>query len=168
MKKLLYLIPALFLAACSSPKYTASFQHSNHRSEHRPTSVVVFESEGAVQAISSGEIEASTKVVPSISLVEQQKSMKSTYLRMSPIQRKEVSQLLKKEIKSIVKNQKKEMAVKSAKASGMDHDLKLAAIFGAVGLVGLLLGSASQFFTIIGGIALIIGVVFFVKWIVRQ
>ena len=166
MKKLLYLVPALFLASCSTPKYTASFQHSNYRSEHRPTTVAEIESEGSIQISATQEIEASTKVVPSIALVDQQKSIKSTYLNMTASQRKEVRQLLKKEIKSIVKNQKKEMSVNATKASGMDHDLKLAAIFGAVGLVGLIIGG--NVFTIIGGIALLIGVVFFVKWIIRQ
>lgn len=48
----------------------------------------------------------------------------------------------------------------------MDNDLKLAAIFGAVGIVALII--SGDVFYIIGGIALIIGVVFFVKWLVRQ
>jgi hypothetical protein len=50
----------------------------------------------------------------------------------------------------------------------MDNDLKLAAIFGAVGIVGLMLGGATDVFWIIGGIALLVGVVFLVKWLVRQ
>jgi uncharacterized membrane protein len=58
--------------------------------------------------------------------------------------------------------------LKSEKSANMDHDLKLAAIFGAVGVVGILLGGIGDFFLIIGGIALLIGVVFFVKWLIRQ
>ena len=44
----------------------------------------------------------------------------------------------------------------------------LAAVFGAVGIVGLIIGTGTNVFSFIGGIALIIGVVFFVKWLVRQ
>ncbi len=47
-----------------------------------------------------------------------------------------------------------------------DEDLKLATIFGAVGITGLIIGG--NVFNIIGAIALVIGVVFFVKWIIRQ
>jgi hypothetical protein len=47
----------------------------------------------------------------------------------------------------------------------MDHDLKLAAIFGAVGIVGLLITGV---FYYIGAIMLLIGAFFLVKWIIRQ
>jgi F0F1-type ATP synthase assembly protein I len=89
-------------------------------------------------------------------------------VKLSTPERKEVRQLLRKEIKTISKNQNKEMSVSSTKAAGLDQNLKLAAIFGAVGIVGLLLGTAGQFFVVIGAISLIIGVVFFVKWLLTQ
>jgi hypothetical protein len=89
-------------------------------------------------------------------------------MNMTKVERKEVAHLLKKEIRSIRKNQKKEMSIASIKSAHLDHDLKLAAIFGSVGIVGLLLGFAGQFFVVIGAIALIIGVVFFVKWLMEQ
>ena len=76
---------------------------------------------------------------------------------------------LRAEIKSVLKTQKmnKKMGIEATQASKrMDNDLKLAAIFGAVGIVALII--SGQVFYIIGGIALIIGVVFFVKWLVRQ
>ena len=72
----------------------------------------------------------------------------------------------KKEIKKIAK---KNDVVESTEATkALDRDLKLGAIFGAVGVVGLILGGASAVFFYIGGIALIIGVVFFVRWLIRQ
>jgi hypothetical protein len=48
----------------------------------------------------------------------------------------------------------------------MDPDLKLAAIFGSIGVVALIIGG--DVFAIIGGIAMIVGLVFFVRWLVRQ
>jgi uncharacterized MAPEG superfamily protein len=68
-----------------------------------------------------------------------------------------------------VKEQKAKLAPTSTHATNaMENDLKLAIIFGAVGIVGLMLGGASNAFFYIGGIALLIGVVFFVKWVIRQ
>ena len=82
---------------------------------------------------------------------------------------KEERKELRAELKSVIKTQKmnKKMGVESVSATkAMDNDLKLAAVFGAVGIVALII--SGQVFYIIGGIALIIGVVFFVKWLVRQ
>ena len=89
-----------------------------------------------------------------------------TYEDMTKKERRELRREIKKEIKSIIKKKDGVNSVESTKS--MDKDLKLAAIFGAVGLVGLILGGASGVFWIIGGIAMLIGVVFFVKWLVRQ
>jgi hypothetical protein len=169
MKKILYLIPVALLAACSAPKYTASFQHQRNSVDYHAVKTVESVSPLLLATnIEAEQLVANTKVEPSISLIEAKKEVKKAYLKMSKSERKEVRHLLKKEIKSIVKNQKKEMSLTSTKASGLDHDLKLAAIFGAVGIVGLLLGSAGQFFVVIGAISLIIGVVFFVKWLLEQ
>jgi hypothetical protein len=168
MKRIFYLIPVLLLAACSAPKYTASFQHQEINTGYHPVKAAKGLAIESATISSEGEIlTASAKVEP-IALAEAKKEVRTAYLKMSKTERKEVRQLLKKEIKSIIKNQKKEMSVTSTKASGIDHDLKLAAIFGAVGIVGLILGSAGQFFVVIGAISLLIGVVFFVKWLLEQ
>jgi hypothetical protein len=86
-----------------------------------------------------------------------------TYEDMTKKERRELRNEVKKEIKKIIKNKD---AVTAAK--GIDRDLKLAAIFGAVGIIGLILSGITVAFAIIGGVALIIGVVFFVKWLIRQ
>jgi Flp pilus assembly protein TadB len=79
---------------------------------------------------------------------------------------KEVQKEYKKEIKKLKKSSDKDNIEEAQAAKAIDRDLKLAAIFGAVGIVALII--SGQVFWIIGGIALIIGVVFFVKWLVRQ
>ncbi|MFM9841279.1 MAG: hypothetical protein ACKVOQ_23645 [Cyclobacteriaceae bacterium] len=169
MKKIFYLIPVLLLAACSAPKYTASFQHQEINTGYHPVKAAKGLAIELATASTENEVfTASTKAEPIAIVAEAKKELRTAYLKMSKTERKEVRQLLKKEIKSIVKNQKKEMSVTSTKASGIDHDLKLAAIFGAVGIVGLILGSAGQFFVVIGAISLLIGVVFFVKWLLEQ
>lgn len=160
MKKILYFVAVVGAAACSSPKYTASFQKSDVQTGYHAVAA------NHPADIQPEELVASTVATPTLQSITTPTEVKGSYLKMTKAEQKNVRQQLKKQIKSIVKEQKKEMAVNSTQASGMDHDLKLAAIFGAVGIVGLLIGG--QAFTIIGGIALIIGVVFFVKWLLRQ
>jgi hypothetical protein len=87
-----------------------------------------------------------------------------TYEDMTKKERRELRKELKKEIKHIVKKKDTPNSVEATKA--MDRDLKLAAIFGAVGIVALIINGTV--FYIIGGVALIIGIVFFVKWLIRQ
>jgi len=165
MKKIIYLLTAVMFAACSSPKYTASFNSYDTPSGYRPVKAA----EAPVTAINSPELLASTSNTP----VEIKREVGSTtevhktYVQMSKTERKVLRNHLRSEIKTYVKDQKEKLSPKSAEATnGMDSDLKLAAIFGAVGLVALIIGG--DVFWIIGGIAMLIGVVFFVKWLVRQ
>ena len=110
------------------------------------------------------QLEASIVVTPTA--VAETKFVSSkvvkTYVQMNKSERKALRVEIKKQIKSSVKIQK----VTKVQSGNIDHDLKLAAIFGAVGVVGLIIYTSP--FNIIGAIALIIGVVFFVKWLVRQ
>ena len=55
---------------------------------------------------------------------------------------------------------------KTQAIGSLDYDLKMGAIFVVVGLAGLAIGGNA--FQIIGGISLIIGVVFLIKWLIRQ
>jgi hypothetical protein len=50
----------------------------------------------------------------------------------------------------------------------LDPDLKMAIIFGAVGLVLALFGGISEVFTVLGVIAILVGVYFLIKWLIRQ
>jgi hypothetical protein len=169
MKKLIYSLIALAMVACSGPKYTASFNNVN-------STVPYYEATSEAPApVKPQELIASTSETPVVLAEEAQtvesttEPLRKTYLQMSKEERKNLRQHLRSEIKSVVKAKKmnKKLGVESAQATqGMDNDLKLAAIFGAVGFVAMLIGG--DVFWLIGGIALIIGVVFFVKWLVRQ
>lgn len=50
----------------------------------------------------------------------------------------------------------------------MDNDLKLAIIFGAVGLTLSLFAGISAAFWVLGVVSIVVGVVFLIKWVVRQ
>jgi Flp pilus assembly protein TadB len=167
MKYISFLVSVVVLASCSSPKYAAHFPSSNVDANYHAAKVAQVETVAPVTT-ESQVLTASVSVAPvALPAEEVRKQVKDAYAKLSKEQKKEVRQLLKKEIKSISKNAKKDASVTAVAArGGIDHDLKLAAIFGAVGLVGLLIGG--NVFTVIGAIAMIIGVVFFVKWLMRQ
>ena len=169
---LLILAAAAFMASCSSPKYTYNFDHYNYNAGKKKTSSVneVVSNEGP-QAIQPELLMASTtNEIPSAEIIlptteAKAAPVKKTYAQMTKIERKELRTYLKAEVKN--KIQTKKASIESVSSSkGMDGDLKLATIFGAVGIAGLIIGG--DVFYIIGGLALLIGVVFFVKWVIRQ
>ncbi|MBK7651052.1 MAG: hypothetical protein IPJ20_10340 [Flammeovirgaceae bacterium] len=165
MKKIIYLFAVVLLASCSGPKYTASFNsYDSPRGYHKEAIV-----EAPVAVIDPATLVASTSVAP-IEIKETiapATEVRKTYIQMTKTERKALRSHIRTEIKSTVKEQKAKLSPSSTQATNaMDKDLMLATIFGAVGIVALIIGG--DVFYIIGGIAMIIGVVFFVKWIVRQ
>lgn len=167
--KIIVLLALVVLASCSAPKYSYYFDHYNYNAgKKQPQSV----KEIATISMNSQILMASAAEQPAViseASAESAPLVKNTYLQMTKMERKEFRHNLKKEIKTYVKAKKKAGSVESVKNSNaMDNDLKLAAIFGAIGVVGLILNSVSVAFGIIGGIALIVGTVFLVMWIIRQ
>ena len=160
MKKLFYLIPVAIFVSCSAPKYNASINPKEENMLAGANS-----STPSINQAGESELTASIKAVPTLTK-ETKKEIKKAYLNMSKSERKELHQLLKREVKSISQVNKKEMSVTAVQRTGFDHDLKLAAIFGVIGVVALFISGNA--FYIIGAIALIIGAVFFIKWLIRQ
>lgn len=168
MKSKIYSLKGFFLiVGCSTPRYAYHFDHYDYRSAKKtekianasemqpadfdldPTTLVASRSDAPVLAATSGEAKAATVA----------------FRNLNRSERKMARREIKREIRNYVRSYK--AGVTSTQQShAMDNDLRLAAIFGAIGIVGLLI--SGNFFYIIGGIALIIGVVFFVKWLVRQ
>lgn len=171
-KQVLYLLSLALLAACSAPKYTYHFDHYNYNATQKGSADVATEqlAQGPV-AIQPQELTASAEPMM---IVETEKSVsvapavaKKTYVQMSKTERKEVRKMVKAEIKKYVKSKRdSDKSVQGTKA--MDKDLKLAAIFGAVGLVLTLFAGVSSAFWVIGVIAFVIGVVFLIKWLAKQ
>lgn len=171
-RTLLSLAAVAFMASCSSPKYTYNFDHYNYNAGKKKTTPIneVAATDGP-QAIHPELLTASVNnevrsIELSLPASEAKTSpVKKTYAQMSKTERKELRTNLKAEVKNSIKAEKASIESVSS-TQGMDTDLKLAAIFGAVGIVALII--SGNVFYIIGGIALLIGVVFFVKWLIRQ
>ncbi|MBX7127029.1 MAG: hypothetical protein K1X47_15140 [Cyclobacteriaceae bacterium] len=162
MKKIyLFLMASMMMASCSAPKYAYYFDRYSPARKVAPASEKVY--------VASVEKEADLTLAPTVEpVVVSQETPAVTVL--TGAEKKALKHAIRQAVRETKKSHRiQEQPVKVSHASsGMDHDLKLAAIFGAVGLVGLILGGSSGLFYIIGGISMIIGVVFFVKWLIRQ
>ena len=171
MKKLLYVfVVAIVASACSGPKYTASFNYFNKPINNQTSakSVAVVEEQTKVVA-QPEQLLASASSTSPVQLKAPKEEVRKTYVQMTKTERKALRTHLKSEIKSYVKEQKKNLGIESTKATGAwDNDLKMAAIFGVVGLVLTSLWGASEILGVIGVVAVIIALVFLIKWLVRQ
>jgi hypothetical protein len=174
MKRVLYLGIIVLLASCSSSKYAAHFQKSapdyGYGELLKPVNdaiTPIAESSNFVASTSDNSGIITTTATPEQTIAIEQ--IRRDYQQLSKSEKREFKKGMKNQIRHLVKINKKagvESVAAVQKTKQMDHNLKLAAIFGAVGIVGLLIGGNA--FWIIGGIALIIGVVFFVMWLVNQ
>jgi len=169
--KITLLLAIVVLVSCSAPKYAYYFDHHDYNAGKKQTQAqaqVSVKSEVSPLAVDPQELVASTSDAPVVvaNVAGEPAVVKKTYMQMTKTERKALRKELGKQIKTYVAAKKKMNSVEAQKAGSMDHDLKLAIIFGAVGIVGLIIGG--DVFWIIGGIAMLIGVVFFVKWIIRQ
>lgn len=163
MRKLLFLAAVVFVAAgCSSPKYAYKFSMHSYAKKDSKSEMI--------PAIDPATVVASSEVTPVImpeSVTMPETGTQKKYADMTKVEKKAFRKEVKQELKSYIKDVKagkKDNTIKATNA--MDHDMKLAALFGAVGLTMLIIGG--QVFYVLGAIAMIIAVVFFVQWLMRQ
>lgn len=184
MKKYLLLIASVLLfAACSSPKYAYYFDHYDYNSGKKnietpatylaqsdistPEMSPLLLDEQAVSASAESKIKpveyAPAMVKEKAALLEQK------YKSLSKTEKKEFRKELKSEIKKMIKAKKSGESINSiAEKTAMDHDLKMALIFGIVGIVLSAFGGVNSIFWILGVISTVIAIVFLIKWIAEQ
>jgi hypothetical protein len=175
MKHLVALVVSvLVLASCSTPKYTYNFDHYDYNSGRKKaeaekliaqaeTQPVVIE-ETSPLLLTEENVVASAAEKASAPVT---KPMSKKYSEMSKSEKKELRQTVKTEIKKYLKNKKGDGSVmKESKA--LDYNLKMAIIFGAIALTLSFFGGVNSVFWIASVVALVIGVVFFIKWIAEQ
>lgn len=176
MRNLLFLLALVTLASCSSPKYTYHFDkydYSNGKSKNAAKSEV----DGVLRSAEVAPITASEQTLLASAAdevtylpTEQVLLSDNTDRKFTVLTKEEKREIRKEAVKSIKEYVKAVKAGDNDKANemakGMDSDLRWAAIFGAAGIVSLIIGG--DVFYIIGAVALIVGVVFFIKWLTRQ
>lgn len=185
MRNYLFLVAAaLLFAACSSPRYVYHFDHYDYNSGRKAHAPLLIAAE--TQPVSPLSLDESTLVAsseatpvvlaeptvpaPAVTPAEQAASnLSKRYKAMTKDEKREFRREIKSQVKAYVKAVKagdKGAAEKAVQV--MDNDLKLAIIFGAVGLTLTLFGGVNEAFWILGVISIVIGVVFLIKWLVRQ
>jgi hypothetical protein len=164
IRLLLLACVALLAAACSAPKTAYKFDYHDYNAGRKTKDVKqeVAANPGPTPVQSESLVAMETTTTEPAVVIAEGK----TYENMTKKERRSFVKEVKKEIRKIIK--KNDNVQESHETKALEKDLRLAAIFGAVGVVGLILGGVSEAFWIIGAIALIIGVVFFVKWLIRQ
>ncbi|HEY3401959.1 MAG TPA: hypothetical protein VGK59_01150 [Ohtaekwangia sp.] len=169
----------LLVASCSSPKYVYHFDHYDYNSgKKKPVhndlattqSPLVLDQETVVATASESPVVLAEEKADKPSADEVRKDFAKKYNAMSKAERKEFREDLKKELKAYAKAKKEGKIVNSTNTTSeqLDYDLKMAILFGAVGLTLTLFGGVSSVFWVLGVIGIVIAVVFLVRWLMRQ
>lgn len=177
MKNHFIILAALVSAACSSPKYTYHFDHYDYNSGKKTSleqkETVVARQTASPLLLTEQEVVADTRTTP---VLHEEKSIQviknaitGKMASMTKEEKKEFKKSLKTELKNVVKAKKTPDNIDSTNAKqAWDYDLKMAAIFGLIGLILTALGGVNTVFWILGAVALIVGAVFLIKWLARQ
>lgn len=178
MKKcLLIVISMLMLGACSSPKYAYNFDYHDYNSgkkvagsstEVTPSAAAQQTNEVYPVAVDQSTLVATSKPETFYPVEDKQEPtlrIEAALEKFNALSKEEKKEF-KSKIKSFIKENKKSDVVNAQAKAGMGQDMKLAAIFGAVGIVLLIIGG--DVLTIIGAVALLIGLYFFIRWLIHQ
>jgi len=170
----------LFIASCSSPRYTYNFDYYDYNSgrkelpnTHVNESLLANKPESLKldrnQLVASAGPDIVKNSHPSSSISEDASTATKAYKELSRSEKKQLRNDLKDYIKNHSKKLKAGDEVTSVNATKqLDDDLKLAIIFGAIGITFAVLGGINTVFWVIGVIGLIVGLVFFIRWISTQ
>ena len=182
------LVIVLMLSACSAPRYSYHFDHYDYNSgkkkitEKNPVaeagtvetqtipniiapSPLVLEKE----SVAASTKKAITAPVKESTTVLDKTAFEKKYKEMTKSERKDFRKALKTEIRNYSKSKKSGdngAVVNDTKA--MDYNLKMAIIFGAIAATLSFFGGVNSVFWILSVVFLVVGVVFFIKWIAEQ
>ena len=170
----------LFLASCSSPRYTYNFDYYDYNSGRKvlPNTTVneaLLANKTEPLKLNRNQLVAAARPdivknsLSSSSVPEDASTATKSYNELSRSEKKQLRNELKEYIKNHSKKLKAGDEVTSVNATKqLDDDLKLAIIFGAIGITFAVLGGINTVFWVIGLIGLIVGLVFFIRWISTQ
>jgi len=175
------------LASCSAPKYSYYFDHYDYNSGKKKANAekaLLATTASAPEAekskltespliLEENTVVASTENVvatPSVAVpVVDKASVGKKYTDMTRAEKKEFRKEVKTAIKEYAKAKRSgDHGAAVAATKAMDYNLKMAIIFGAVALTLSFFGGVNSVFWIISVVTLVIGVVFFIKWIAEQ
>ena len=183
MKKFLSFIASLLLlAGCSSPKYAYYFDHYDYNSGKKSLKAekmllsqqVTAMPETSPLHINKEAVTASAESritnTENINLTAADKTLlERKYSSLTRAEKKEFRKELKAEVKKMIKARKSGESITAVTATKvMDQDLKMALIFGVVGVILSIFGGVNSLFWILGTIAIVVGLVFLIIWLAKQ
>jgi hypothetical protein len=175
----------LLLAACSTPRYSYYFHHYDYNSGRKKAEAEKLTAIHTPSAI-TGEVDESplsleketvvasaeghvTAPAENIASPVRKTIAEKKYTELSRAEKKEFRKALKTEVKKYIKAKKSgDYGASLTDTKALDYNLKMAIIFGAVALTLSFFGGVNSVFWILSVVSLVIGVVFFIKWIAEQ
>jgi predicted RND superfamily exporter protein len=174
--KLVFVVAAIIMASCSTPKYSYKFDYHDYNAGRKDKEVKkeVASNPGPVD-IQPEMLVAEAPVVepasnPVTTEVPVTKKNNSAPLTLTKAEKKEMIKEFKQTVKKAIKMKKAGDIVQVDESTkAMDYNLKMALIFLVVSLAsGLLYWVNPTLAGILGLIALIVAIVFFIKWLAEQ
>jgi F0F1-type ATP synthase assembly protein I len=154
--------------ACSSPRHFTDFNNYSFQAEKKKSAIAKLETASTIE-VDPAQLTASTAATPIIFPAEvKANNILEHKTSLSRSQVKELKREVKAEVKRAVSTAKKLEPASTQAAQAMDKDLKLALIFGIVGVVLGGLFGISEILAFAGAVAIIVALVFLIKWLVRQ
>jgi len=168
----------LLLCACSPSRYTYNFDHYDYNSGRKSAvRSEMTESKDVAEPLKLDEKNLLASTSPQVVEVTESKALPTSSLKLKAERYKEMSKQEKKEFRKefrkTIKDYSKQLKASDEGASvaatkELDDELKLAIIFGAVGITLTVLGGINTIFWVLGVVSLIVGLVFFIRWISTQ
>jgi F0F1-type ATP synthase assembly protein I len=183
MKKLLLLITSLLLlAACSPPRYTYYFDHYDYNSGKKKADIekaLLAQKMLATPDISPLQIDQKAVTASVANRITESAKVDVTagakslfakkYSAMTKAEKKDFRKELKSEVRKIIKAKKSGESINAITATkALDHDLKMALIFGIVGIILSVFAGVNPVFWILGVIAGVVAIVFLISWLADQ
>lgn len=163
-----HVLAFLVLTSCSAPKYTYNFDYHDYNAGRKDKRAMkeVASDPGPVAVVPESLVANAPESVSKVEIARDETSSPAATTRLTTT-KKETKQL-KRELKEVLRKARigSNSPETTQATAAIDRDLQLAAIFGAVGIVAYIIGGSA--FWIIGSVAMIIGVIFFVRWLLRQ
>ena len=162
MKHFFSFLLVIVLASCTAPKYAYRFPSSNtFPPTDKKVAAELYSTETSEEKITD---QVASSDPNSFLDLPTQKIESPVVMKNDPLPRRTIRAIKK----SAQKTMEELRSVVVPDPASLDEDLKLAILFGVVGMVSLVLLILSKLFGIIGGIALIVATIYFVKWFLAQ
>ena len=172
MKILCITCAVALLWSCASPRHQYVFDRYDYNSGRK--NIPATELPG--QPLSDNllrlppeNLSASTADVPDVEPAEAFPTVSHAKETMSGSEERTVRKALRKEIRETIRNLRSHHdGERIGETKALDNDLKMSIIFGAIGFTLVVLGGLNTIFWVLGIVGLVVGLVFFIKWIQTQ